>query len=212
MPKEVYCTPAEFVAFQNDPAFHQLLALARITNTVRFAHGAVVNIERDMTPAEERQLFSSFLYLAALLFEGLRLTGTLGKHFKDSTAFRQGFAKLHSDPEVEDLRSNALDKIRNKTVFHMDSNVIPEGLAFLSDTKEYVFLSANSFANGEIYYRLADEAVIHFLVDAEAGTTLFTERFSAVLSRTTDLSIRFSSCADELITEYLISTGWRTRQ
>ena len=212
MLKEVYCTPEFFAAPKDNPGFHQLLGLARITNTIRFAHGAVVRVEQETSPADERQRLSSFLYLAALLFEALKLSRTVGKHFQDFSSFRNGFAKLHSDPDVEELRTNVLDRIRNTAVFHLDQGVIPTGLELLQPLTEFVFLSARDLSNGEIYYRLADQAVVHYIVGDSADTPEFTEKFKSILQRTTDLSIRFSACADELITEYLISHSWSVRQ
>lgn len=211
-PKEVYSTPEQFEQARQDPAFQQVVALARIDNTIRFAHGAVVHIERDMSPSEERQLMSSFLYLSALLFEGLKLTRTLGKNFRGFQSFADGFARLHADPTVKELRTKVLDVVRNKVVYHLDSDVISGGLELLTDAHEFVFLSASDLTVGEIYFRLADEAVIHFIVGEKIGTAAFRDRFTTILSRTTDLSIRFSDSSAKLITEYLLSVGWHTRQ
>jgi len=148
--------------------------------------------------------------LAALLNEGLRVTQTLGASFKSLKSFQNGFGKLHADPEVQRLQKE-LSQIRNKVVYHLDKDVVPEGLELLAGQQEYVFMSGSDLTNGEIYFDLADDAVVHFIVREQAGSPEFSAKYSDLLRRTTELSMRFSAAGDELITEVLISQGWKTR-
>src|SRR5215212_3701415 len=97
-PLQVYCDSTQFDRLRGDEAFQRLVGLARIINSLRFAHGAVAYLPEARTPSSNRQVVSSFLYLAALLNEGLRVTQTLGASFKTLTSFQNGFGKLHADP------------------------------------------------------------------------------------------------------------------
>jgi len=72
-------------------------------------------------------------------------------------------------------------------------------------------MSGSDLTNGEIYFDLADDAVVHFIVREQAGSPEFSAKYSDLLRRTTELSMRFSAAGDELITEVLISQGWKTR-
>ncbi len=210
-PLQIYCESAEFDRLSGDEAFQRLVGLARIINSLRFTHGAVAHLSDARTPSSNRQVVSSFLYLAALLFEGLRVTQTLGASFNSLTSFQNGFGKLHADPEVQKLQKELLSRIRNKVVYHLDKDVVPEGLELLAGQQEYVFMSGSDLTNGEVYFDLADEAVVHFIVGEKAGSPEFTTKYTDLLRRTTDLSTRFSAAGDELIAEVLISQGWKTR-
>jgi hypothetical protein len=147
---ELYMSAADFSAARSDPRLHRLLTLARIVNSIRFTEVAVVEHKASETAKATRQKMSAFLYLAALLYEGLNFAQRLGQHFRDSEAFRVGFADLFRDAVVVELRAGLLNRLRNQAVYHHDDVAIPTGLNLMS-ADEYNLRGRGRTATGDAW-------------------------------------------------------------
>ncbi len=207
---QVFCDEEGFSSIRDNPEFHRVMTLARIVNSIRFVEVAIVTRGTPETPSATRQTSGAFFYLAALLFEGLNFADRLGEYFKDSSTFRNCFVPLLKDPQVRELRSGLLSQLRNQAVYHHDDAVIPAGLKLIRE-KEYVFTSMQGPSRREVYYDLADIAVMHFGLETPQTTSEFAEQTAAVFQSVTRVAVQFAHCADELIREYILATGWHGR-
>lgn len=199
-----------FARVRQDPAFHRVLTLARIVNTIRFNEVAIVTCGEIGTPSATRQSSSATFYLGAILWEALRFADRLGEHFRDSPAFRERMVPLLKDSAVRELRAGLLDRLRNQAVYHHDDAVIPEGLELVGDGAT-VLLSAMGGTRRDAYYDLADIAVMQFALGGSPDVNQFAERGTAALNAVVTTALRFASAADYLIKEYAQRTGWRLR-
>lgn len=208
---DIFCPSEKFDTLRQDERLVALLTLARIVNSMRFTQMAAVSVADDSTANNKRQRMNSFLYLGALLFEGLKFTETLGKHFKDLKSYKDGFQKIQKDTGVKDLSRSLLDPLRNKIVFHYDGDIPSDSLQTI-DFSEYVFASSHGETQGGIYYDLSDQIVVHSLIQPDKDQEEMERRFRDFVQRTTDLSRRFSKAADMLIAEGLKKLGWQLRR
>src|SRR5512146_991505 len=110
---QVFCDRATFLALREEPAFHWILTLGRIVNSIRFVEAAIVERGGENAAPAARQTSSAILYLAALLAEALKFAARLGQHFRDSEAYRTGFLPLLNDAAVRELRDGLLHRLRN---------------------------------------------------------------------------------------------------
>src|SRR5215468_6161166 len=79
---EVGWLQADFQAVKDKPGFAELVALARVANSMRTVQTMIWEIEKqDKSPARERQMIGGFFLLHAILVEGNFLVDRLGKHF-----------------------------------------------------------------------------------------------------------------------------------
>jgi hypothetical protein len=189
--------PQERLAdFRNEESFHWLLALARVVNSLRFMHQSLLDYQDDDSPLGIRQRVNSFMYMGALLFEGIELSKRLRKHFRTTEGF-SGFSSLHKDAAVESLLKD-LRRLRNEAVFHFDTSTIAMSLGALS-ADEATFVRGSGFAQGNVYYELADATALQILTGTHQSSELSNERSKTVVKQVTDLSVRFVKAADELI-------------
>jgi len=209
--REIYCPSNKFQDLRNDERLATLLTLARIINSMRFTQMAVIPVANESTASNKRQRMNSFLYLGALLYEGLKFTEKLGKHFKDLTSFREGFQQIQQDKEVKDLRKSFLDSLRNQVVFHYDGQLVTSNLQTI-DFPEYVFAISHGETIGDRYYELADQIVVHSLIQPYKDQKEMERRFTELVKRTVNLSKRFGDAADKLIVEGLQVLGWQFRK
>ncbi len=101
---EVQCSRQIFEQQIADERLHMLLTLGRIVNAMRFTQQAVEDIRDPDKPAGTRQRMNSFLFLGAILCEGMGFAShQLGKHFRHLPSFENGFQKLGRDRRVENL-------------------------------------------------------------------------------------------------------------
>ena len=202
--------PAGFARIRGDPAFHRVLTLARIVNTIRFNEVAIITSGEDGTPSATRQASSAMFYLAAILWEAFRFADRLGEHFRDSPAFREAMVPLLRDPAVRELRGGLLSRLRNQAVYHHDDAVIPEGLGVLVGEGARVLESSVGDTPQDAYYNLADITVMQFALGGPPDADQFGPRGSAALQAIVTSARAFASAADRIIKEYASRTGWRS--
>ncbi len=195
----------QFARLRQDESFHVLLALARVVNSLRFMHQALLDFQDDDSPPRIRQRINSFIYTGAVLFEGIQLSKRLGKYFRTLESF-SGFVAIHKDPHVEELFKDQLRRLRNEAVFHFDAQSIAASLQEL-DGDEIIFLRGSGSQQGNVYYDLADTTALHLLTGIQPSAEAAVEHSRSIVQRVTDLSIRFVKAADELICTILYNEG-----
>ena len=208
---EIYISKDEFENIRKDPRFVSLLLLGRIVNGINFCLQSLLESNRDPTPTGQRQRFNSFLLACGVLYEGLKVANTLGKHFSDRKSFRNGFGRLLSDEETKKLQGTVLNSMRNKVAFHYDEDVVATTLENL-DLATYAFATASSETLGAIYFRLADEVAINFIIGEPGSREEENQIFREILASTSHVLTEFVRCANELIPDVLKEMNWLRRK
>lgn len=207
---EIYISKDEFENIRNDPRFVSLLILGRIVNGINFCLQSLLQSNEDSTPAGQRQRFNSFLIGCGVLYEGLKVANTLGKYFNDRDSFRNGFGRLLKDQETKKLQETVLDSMRNKVAFHYDEDVVTTTLENLN-LASYAFATASSEKLGAIYFRLADEVAINFIIGEPGSKEEETRVFREIFTSTSHVLTEFVRCANELIPDVLKDMNWLRR-
>jgi hypothetical protein len=193
-----YCTNAQFEQLRGDPRFQRLVTLSRIVNSIRFIETAVIDRDDLLSPAGARQRASAYLYLAAVLHEGLKFADRLGEHFREWPDFQDGLARVLSRADFKALRSTVLDKLRDKAVYHHDDDTVEVGLSSMA-ADEYVFFSGRGPTRGEAYYDLADLVVFQYALGLPSDPEELRRRLKLLLDDLIALALAFADAADRLI-------------
>jgi hypothetical protein len=208
---EVYISKEEFEMLRSDASFLALLPLARVVNALRFCFQTLLEHSSDDKPSGLRQHINSFLFACGVLYEGLKIANTLGKQFGSRKSFRDGFGKLLKSKETKKLNETVLNPMRNKLVFHFDEDVAPSVLKNL-DLERYAFATADGSKSGEIYYDLADEVAINFII-GEPGSRAEEDRvFREILKGVSIVMTEYVNSADSLIVDVLKDLNWKQRE
>ncbi len=80
------CCGARLDQLHADPMFHQLLALTRLMNALRFAQVALADANDLTGPAGARQQINGFFFISALLYEGVQLAQRMARHLRTHRA------------------------------------------------------------------------------------------------------------------------------
>jgi hypothetical protein len=208
---EVYIKNEDFEKLRTDPKFITLLNLSRIVNALQFCFQTLLDYKDNETPVGSRQRLNSFLFTTGVLYEGLKVANTLGKHFRDRDSFRDGFGKLLNDKETKKLQGSVLETMRNRIAFHFDEDVAAEALKNL-DFPSYLFATSLGSNRGSIYYNLADEAAINFLLgeptSQEEERQLLEEMFKSIIY----VLRLFVDAAEMLTGDILGDMNWMVRK
>lgn len=206
---DITCTEDTFNNLRSDHRFLGLLALARFVNALRFCQKAAIDAKDTGGPAGARSIINSFLYASSVLYEGFILVEKLGKNFKNLDSFKSGFGALLRDQNVKSLRKSVLKRMRNKFVFHFDGAVAKESLKNFG-LSEYRFASGVGKASGEMYFGLADEVVINYLLQPTQNETeeSLNQRHKKIVQDITVLMGRFNESAERLMADALKDMGF----
>jgi hypothetical protein len=208
---EIGCTSETFQNIRHSDQFKKVLALSRLLNSILATQTPVLGLEGSAdTPETLRQRLYSFLYLGALLYEGLVFSESLRSTFHHAEVFESGLGRLLRDPEVSALRKTYLKPIRNKMIFHFDHDVIHEGLETLNDPS-YVFVKGEGSSFKAVYFQLADQATLHYLLGKPKSETEFATEFQKLIESVTKLSKAFTDASQELITDVVERLGFTYR-
>ena len=214
MPYDIVCSKETFNLLKADESFLGLLTLARAVNAMRFCQKAGIDSKSTVGPAGARSRINSFLFAGSVLYQGFITAEGLGKHFRHLDSYKEGFQELLNDSDVQSFRKSVLHRMRNKFVFHFDRDVAKESLGKNFDLKEYKFASGIGDASGEMYFGLADEAAIHYLLDPtenESNESL-KARFEKILEDTTRLMGRFTDSGEKLMADVLSCMGFTVKK
>jgi len=209
---DVTCTKDVFDTLKKDERFLDLLTLARFFNALRFCQQPVIDAMSSDRPSASRQSINSFLFASSVLYEGFLLVEKLGQYFRDFDSFKNGFAVLLRDKKIRTLRETVLKRMRNKFVFHFDRDIALEALKDF-ELPNYRFATGFGKASGELYYGLADEVVMNYLLQPQPNDTdgELNKRLRSMMKDITELMGQFIEAAERLIAEVLVTMGWTAK-
>lgn len=201
-------SPEEFEKWREDPRLHAILNLARAVNALRFSHLAYLATKGDETPSGTRQRIQAFLLSCATMYEAFKAIDRLGKHLSDNETWQEKMTPILRDKAVKRFREKVLPLLRDKFVFHFDDDVAPEALKRL-DLPEYVFAKAAGKARGDVYFALADEVALNYLLDnlpPEYGET-DDEKLRAVVEEGAKLTKRLGDATESVLARGVLEMG-----
>ena len=206
---DISCTKDIFDTLRTDERFLNLLTLARFFNALRFCQQPVIDARTSDKPSASRQSINSFLFASSVLYEGFLLAEKLGQYFRDFDSFKNGFGVLLRDKKIKKLRTTSLKRMRSKFVFHFDRDISLEALKDF-ELPNYRFATGFGKASGELYYGLADEAVMNYLLQPQPEDTdgALNKRLRSLMEDITELMGKFAEAAELLIAEALVAMGW----
>lgn len=210
---DICCSKETFDRLKTNDCFLALLTLARVVNALRFCQKAAIDAKTVEGPAGARSKINSFLFAASVLYEGFLTVQKLAVHFKDFDSYRNGFGVLLKDKDIQFLRQAVLQRMRKKFVFHFDRDVANESFEHF-ELPFYKFASGVGKASGEMYFGLADEAVVNYLLrpaDNEPYESI-KNRYEVILKDTTRLMGRFTASAEQLMAEVMDNMGFELVQ
>jgi len=202
----VYVSAERWQTLRSDPAFIELVRLARATNQLTLAWPPLLATLDDQSPKARRERFAAFFYAVALMHEALHMAQSLGKYFRDLPQYKAGFGGIFADQEIGLLRTTIMDRIRNRLVFHFDRDSLAEGLSHFPQG-ETLIATAPDFQQGEIYFDLADDALLGYLFGDASTETEYVARVARVMEQGTHLFQRFMRAAHSLIPAALKQMG-----
>jgi len=206
---DITCSQETFDRLKTDERFLALLTLARVINALRFCQKAALDAKAFTGPASARAWINSFLFAASVLYEGFLTVERLAIHFKDYDSYRSGFVVLLKDRAVQSMRQLVFYRMRNKFVFHFDRNVAKESFDRF-ELPVYKFASGIGNASGEIYFGLADEAVMNYLLQPahKESDESVKIRYMKIVQDTTELMGRFTESAERLMVDVMEDMGF----
>lgn len=194
-----------------NPKFAALLRLGRMVNLIRFAQMGGYEPAPRSSPHGDRQMIGSFLVQTAFLQEVIETLPRLSQHLRDLPAWQAHIVPLLRSTKVKRLQGDTLKYLRNKVVFHFDPSVIDDGLEGI-DLPELVVFSADGTARRDVYYPLADEVAIRFLVpDDGLSQSEHTERLKDWIAEVTDLSLAVGHTVEKVVLEACLDLGLTPR-
>ena len=208
--RQIVCSAEQFARIRTDPRLHRAITLGRILNALRASIHSINEVLNQNSDISSAKLYNGFLYLAAVLFEALNFSRSLGKYARHLPAFAPGFGSLHSDKEVHELTNRVLGHIRNSSAFHFDNAVAPRTLEYLA-FKTYVAATVPSSANRPEYYDLSDVSTLYALMDGTPDAQQFFDNFRSFVRRTIAAAIRYLDAGDSLMLELLEELGFHLR-
>jgi hypothetical protein len=208
---DITCTKEVFEKIKFNENFLGLLPLARFVNSLRFCQEAIPFLKEISSLSGNRIRLNSFLFACSVLYEGFQLVNKLNQRYNKLDSFNE-FSILLRDKSVMDFRDSILKTARNKIVFHFDSDLAKEYLERF-DLPSINFASGSGKYTGELYFGLADEIAINFLLkprENESDESL-KERYAEILKKSSIIIDRFLRAADLLMADVLINMGFVLR-
>lgn len=199
---------------RHEGRFVELMRLGRAANSLSLAWPFFTAPLDDLSPTARRGRFAALFYTAALLNEGMRAAESLGKWYRDTPQYKEGFGALSADPAIRSLRSSLLARVRNELVFHFDREPVASGLQRMPDL-DWVILSyaeETGPTHGETYFDAADDAVLGYLFGDAATDEEYVARLGDFMSEVTDFLDRFLTASHRLIAIGLIELGCEKRR
>lgn len=204
-------SPETFNRAKTDERFWALLTLGRAVNALRFCQKAALDAKGIGGPSEARTWINSFLFASSVLYEGFRTLVNLRVCLESLDSYKNGFEELMKDKIVRSLRKSVLKKMRNNFVFHFSPEVAKESLKDF-ELDSYKLASGTGKASGEMYFGLADEVVMNYLLPVrEEPETSQKDRYRKVVQETTDLMGRFTNIIEKIIGEIIDNMGLNPR-
>ena len=206
----------KFELLKNNQKFLKTIILSRIINALRFCQMLTLlpASNNESTYARMRHRINVPLFTSSVLYEGFRFAEKAletDKDFKEMEVYKKGIGAIINDDGNKKLINNRLSIIRNRFVFHFDQKHIEKTEQYLRryNSDAIIFASACGEAGGNMYYVLADEFFINYLIDPK-GTKIkddLREQWKAILQDTLKLMKIFTEETEKLIAEVLLQLG-----
>jgi len=178
-----------------------------MSNALRFAHTAPLEVYDEGTPRAGRQLNGAFFVQIATTQEAIDTLRKLAVHLKDRAVWQELVVPLLRDPDVLALENAGVRDLRRKIAFHFDLEAIQTGLAQAKDTNVRL-LASRGPATKDVYFPYSDEVAVAYIVPTRGLTAEeYRERVLPWLRRATELSIRVAHVVEALITDVARSYG-----
>jgi len=214
-----YCisiSKEKFEDLKNNHKFLKILILARFINALRFCQMSSLLQVSDSkgTYARKRQRINGPLFTSSVLYEGFRFAEKsleTDKDFNEMDVYKKGIGVIVNDENNRKLINYSLGIMRNRFVFHFDhKNIASIGESlhnFISDS--YIFAFAHGEAAGNMYYELADQFFINYLLNHKGAKSNdeLKESLKVLYQETLNLMDRFTEATEELIAEVLSQLG-----
>jgi len=193
---------------RNDPKFILILQLGRYINQLMYFHKVYLANDDGVTPVGVRHTHNSFFFMCAILYEALKIIGPLGSEFRSYRTFRNGFAKLSKNADMNDLKTKVLNKMRNEFIFHVDPKPFEEALQTY-DLRLIDFVTTTTGKQGDNYFNLSDELVLNYIIGDHGSAKAEREYYAKVVKKVGDVMAEFIRCANSLIYEYIDRKLWK---
>lgn len=196
---------------RDDPKFILILKLGRYINQINFLTEAYLSLSKDEfeTPNGVRYFHNSFFFMCGVLHEALGFYPSLGKEFKTFASYKNGFARLSKSPDKKFLdKNNVLGKMRNKFIFHVDSEPFAEALESYN-VRLIKFIWARSHKLVDIYYNLSDELVLNYYIGDHGSAEAESEVQREIMTKVLAVMNEYVSCSNSLISEYVQRKLWK---
>jgi hypothetical protein len=202
--------PAErWATVRSDDRFIELMRLARAVNSLGIAFPPLQLTLADQSPSARRNRFAAFFYAAAIIKEGLDTAQSLGRWYRELPQYREGLASILRDKDVKQFRTDVLDPIRDKLVFHFDRDALTAGFAAMvleGDVRIASFPDTGPQL-GETHFDAADDAVLGFLFGDRIDEDTFLVRVEKFMKQLVALMNRFIPASHKLIAKGMIDLG-----
>jgi hypothetical protein len=175
-----------------------------VLNQLQFCHQAYLDYSQESTPIAYRQSQNALLFANGVLFEALLFSKNLGQYFRNYKSFQKGFATFSPD---RDSTQPIVGEYRNRLSFHVDTEPIVESLKTLKVPKLY-FLTASGSQRKEIYFQLADEIAINFVIGEHPSKEEEFEHYKKLLQNVMETTAKFVNYGYDLIWEYIERKRW----
>lgn len=201
---EIIFSQEIFNHLKQDDRFPVILALARTVNALRFCQKAAIDSKGIGGPTESRAIINSFLFAASVIYEGLRMIEKNRGSIEDLNSYKTDFEVFKKDSSIKKLRNTVLKKIRNQFVFHFDPIIMKKSLKNF-ELDLYVFAAGKGKAAGEMYFGLADEVAMNYIINPSKDDSkeIQKKRYLKIVQETTELMEKFTDFFERLIVEYM---------
>jgi len=209
---DISCSESTFNSIKSDDRFLKMLILSRCVNGLKFCLKSFVDTKGQTGPLAAGIILNSVFFSSSVLYEGFLLMDRLANDFRDIDSFKNGFGVLLHDKNVRQLRDTFLNRMRNKFVFHFDNEVPQESLTNFK-LPEYKFASGNGMSSGGMWFTLADEVVLNYLLQPDKDETddELKKKYIKLLQDVSSIIFRFNESAEKLIAEVLGGMGFTVK-
>ncbi len=153
---------------KNDNRFLIGLQFSRLYNVVVSNQRRYQRIENDGQPANSRDRLETIIYHSAIVFESIKSISDLENQLKGMSCwkdcddkYRRVADQFHTKGSFWDL---VLRRIRNRLIFHYDSDIIKTALEKFPITEKAVFAYSKDTKVINVAFTLIDEILIDYLV------------------------------------------------
>lgn len=204
----LYLSAADWARVRADPAFVELIRLARVVNQLTLCYPPLLAPLDDQSPRARRERAAAIVFAAALLHEGLITAEGLARHYRELPQYKEEFAPLFGDSEVQAFRASTIGRVRNELVFHVERDAITQGLAAFPSGETLVATTAErDWSHGQVYFDIADDALFGALFGDADSADSYLDELGRMLDSTSALLSRFMRASHRLIPAALRSIG-----